>query len=287
MTLREDAINAIFHTPRNDGGFDGPVRLVLRQFGKRRPAVILAFPPKAAGTFFRTAAILAVNGRLVRTVHAQGGRDAQLYLPTFLAYYSGALPGKTLVGHVHMQALPANIHFLEAFDIRPIVMMRNIPDMLASYWDMLDSDPAARKDGLNCLIPEDFPELAADAKADFMGPWYASYFATWMGYAETDPERVCVLHYHDFKAEPAATLQRAVEHARVSTTRQHCQEALDRVWAARGDYRYNKGAHGRGATYFNANHIARLERMLGHYQNLGPHMDELLGRGEFAAAKAA
>ena len=51
--------------------------------------MVLAFAPKAAGTYLRSAAIAAMDGQLVRTVHAQGGRDASFYLPTFLLYYAG------------------------------------------------------------------------------------------------------------------------------------------------------------------------------------------------------
>jgi hypothetical protein len=105
---------------------------------------------------------------LLRAVHALGGRDATPYLPTFISYFSGNLTPQPMVAHMHMQALPANVNFLEAFDIRPIVMTRSIPDMLASYWDMLESDPESRKDGLNCLIPDDFPEMAQTRKADFL-----------------------------------------------------------------------------------------------------------------------
>ena len=87
--LDSDAVNLVFKQPRPDGGFDGEPRVALRRLGKQRPCVILAFPPKAAGTYFRTAIIAAVGGQLVRVVHAQGGRDATPYLPTFVAYFSG------------------------------------------------------------------------------------------------------------------------------------------------------------------------------------------------------
>ncbi len=289
--LTDDTLKAIFYEPGNDGAFFGQARLHLRKLGRLRSCVLLVFPPKAAGTFFRTAVIHAVDGKLVRVVHAQGGRDAQLYLPTLAAYYLGGISNHTLVSHVHMQALPANVHMLEAFDIRPIVMTRSIPDMLASYWDMLDRDPVAQKDGLNCLIPPGFPELPKAAKADFMvdimGPWYASYFATWMAYAEAEPERVCVLRYRDFKADPAATMECALAHARLPRTREQCQEALDKVWDVRDSYRFNKGERGRGRSYFGDDHIARLRRMLGHYPNLAAHMGELLGEDEMAASRAA
>ena len=288
--LSNESVNAIFAQPRPDGGHDGQIRVHLRKLGRNRPVVLLAFPPKAAGTYFRTAVVWAVSGQLVRAVHALGGRDAQPYMPTFVSYFSGAVTNLTMVAHIHMQALPANIQFLEAFDIRPIIMTRSIPDMLASYWDMLEKDAEARKDGLNCLIPPDFCDLPRGAKADFLidilGPWYASYFATWYRYAKSDPERVCILSYDEFRDDPADTLMRAVAHARLPRTHAQCETALERAWDMRDRCRYNKAESGRGAQYFSPEHIARLERMLGVYSHLAPHRHELLALGSPALAQA-
>jgi hypothetical protein len=274
------SLTALFVSPANDGKFPRNVQATLTRLGQRRPVVLLAFPPKSAGTYLRTAICDAVNGQLVRVGHAQGGRDTTPYLPTFLHYYSGGVCTGPMVGHAHMQALAANRHFLEAFDIKPVIMLRSIPDMLASYWDMLETDAQARQDGLNCLIPENFAEMTAAAKADFMidvlGPWYASFFATWLRYAEERPGRVCVLTYNEFKSDPAATMERALAHARLPRTRAQCAQSLDRAWATRSSLRFNKGEAGRGSRYFAPGQRNRLARMLGHYKQLASMMDVLL-----------
>ncbi|MGD0190092.1 MAG: hypothetical protein ABSD74_05080, partial [Rhizomicrobium sp.] len=131
------AVRAAFAQPDNNGEFTGEFGAYLAELSARRGAVVFTFPPKAAGTFLRTAAITAIDGQLMRIAHAQGGRDGQPYLPLLVGYYSGLMGEKTLVTHIHMLALPANRRLIEVFDLRPIAMMRSIPDMLASYWDML------------------------------------------------------------------------------------------------------------------------------------------------------
>ena len=159
------AIDAAFAQPDSDGRFSGVFADYLRGLGMRRPVLFFAFAPKAAGTFLRSAAIDAVGGQLVRVVHAQGGRDAQPYMPIFLNYYLGGLCEGPLVAHAHMQALPANRRFLEAFGIKPIIMLRPIADMLASYWDMLMQSAEARAEGLNCPIPETFTDFDSVEKS--------------------------------------------------------------------------------------------------------------------------
>ena len=184
-------MHAIFEVPSPEGVFKPKFAAYFRALGRKRPLLLLAFAPKAAGTFFRQAAMEALGGgRLIRFTHAQGGRDGTPYLPTFIAAYLDAQKPPS-VGHLHMQALPANRHFIDMFGLKPVIMLRDIPDMLASYWDMLDTDPVARADGLNCPIPDDFVSLSREEKADFMtdvvAPWYMSYFATWKTFHDDAP----------------------------------------------------------------------------------------------------
>ena len=281
-TFDSNSINLLFQRPDTDGAFKGAALVQMRALGKRRPILLLCFAPKAAGTFFRQVAIEAVNGGVFRVTHAQGGRDATPYLPAFVACYLDAA-ARPVVVHIHMQALAANRNFLDAFGLKPVIMLRSLPDMLASYWDMLDTDPAARADGLNCLIPSDFVSKSREAKADFMvdivAPWYASYFATWKDYADAAPETVCVLRYDAFRAEPAATVHRALTHAGFAVSRETCDAAAEKVWSERDAFRFNKGVGGRAETYFSPAHIERLARMLAQYPQLVPWMGELIGDG--------
>jgi hypothetical protein len=277
----QNAIAAAFAQPDADGSFNGAFGAYLKRIGAQRKAVVFVFPPKAAGTFLRTAAIAACDGQLLRIVHAQGGRDAQPYLPLLVDYFTGGLTPKTLVAHIHMQALAANCHILEAFGIRPIIMLRSIPDMLASYWDMLDTDARARQDGLNCSIPENFLDLPREVKADFcidmLAPWYAGFYATWLDYAAREPKTVLLLHYAQMRDDPAGTLERALTHAGIEVSQERCGQATEEAWSERHSLRFNKGEAGRGQTYFDSSHGRKLERLLSYYPVLAPWRVQLLG----------
>jgi hypothetical protein len=280
MDLEPNAIGAAFAQPNNDGSFSGAFAEYLAELGRRRPAIVFAFPPKAAGTFLRTAAVLAIDGQLMRIVHAQGERDAQPYLPLLVSYYLGGMTDKTLVAHVHMQALQANRYFIEAFDLKPIVMLRSIPDMLASYWDMLESDDAALADGLNSHFPPHFRALQHEEKADYLvdilGPWYVGYYATWLEYAEASPARVCVLNYDALLQQPALLLEQALAHARTPRPREICEAAIEAIWREKALFRFNRGELARGRTYFSETQRARIRRMLSYYPVLDRSADLLL-----------
>ena len=275
----ERAIRAVFALPRPDGSFEGPMLEYLQEAGARRPMLLLTFAPKAAGTYFREAALETLNGQLVRLVHAQGGRDGALYLPNILLCCLDA-EAPDSVTHVHMQALTANRNFIAALGLRPVIMIRNLADMLASFLDMLENDPAAREEGLNCQVPANFTEFERARKLDFMidvvAPWYASYFATWKSFSDDAPDTVCVLHYRDFCREPADALWTALAHAGFVVSHTECEDALAKVWAQRGAHRFNQGVAGRGKSYFAPAHMDRLRRMLAYYPQLESWMPDLL-----------
>jgi hypothetical protein len=288
------AVASAFSLPQDDGTFDDEFAAYLAEVSQKKPVVLLPFAPKSAGTFLRSAVIEATGGQLVRCVHALGGRDGQLYLPVFLRYYLGGVCEGPLVSHVHMQAFPATCRLIEALSLKPAIMIRPIPDMLASLWDMLLHDPAARTAGIapdagrkvqfkidiNCDIPEGFIAFADDRRADFLidmiGPWYASYYATWLEYAQVRPEAVLVMRYRDFKADPAVALASLLDHVGLPRPPAACQAAIDAVWQERNRFRFNKGVAGRGRTYFDADHIAKLARMLSYYPVLEAYKGELL-----------
>jgi hypothetical protein len=286
--IDNNAIQAIFAQPAPDGAFEGDYLKYLRSIGGRRTILFLAFAPKVAGTFFRQAAMHAVNGDLYRTSHAQGGRDGVPYLPNLLACYLDK-ELRAVVVHIHMQAFAANRHLMSAFGIRPVIMLRNIPDALASFWDMLESDPVARAQCLNCVVPDNFVELSRAQKADFVvdiiAPWYASYFASWKSFADETPEQLCVLRYGDFCRDPAQAIHQAVAHAGFAASQGDCAAAVERVWQERDKFRYNKGAEGRGKSYFSASQLAEISRKLSHYPQLEAWLPDLMASANMEAKK--
>lgn len=276
----DKAVQAIFALPRPDGSFEGPISDYLRAVGARRQLLLLAFAPKAAGTFFREAAIKVLNGQLIRLVHAQGGRDGTPYLPNALTLFLDPAASET-IAHVHMQALAANRNFIDALGLKPIIMIRDIADMLASFLDMLERDPVARAEGLNCQVPDNFLQFDRPRKLDFMidviAPWYASYFATWKTFVDDAPDTVCVLNYGDFCRDPVDGLWTALAHADFVISHDECEKALAAVWDDRANYRFNKGLPGRGKSYFSLAQMARLRRLLEYYPQLESWLPELLG----------
>ena len=91
--------------------------------------------------------------------------------------------------------LPANRHFIEALDLKPVIMIRahsRHAGVLCST--MLEDQPLRPDNWLNIQVPQHYPGFSAERKGDFMidmiAPWYVSYFATWLDYAARRAGRV-------------------------------------------------------------------------------------------------
>jgi hypothetical protein len=245
--------------PRSDGLFEGALKDFVEDISRRKPTILCVFPPKCGGTFLRAAACYAVGGKLIRSVHAQGGREAQLYLPVFLQYYCDGFGEAPMITHVHMQARPGNCHFIEAFHLKPVIMVRSIPDMLVSLMDMFAGSEGAGEN-ICCEVPDDFDGFSDAKKGDFLidmfAPWYVGFFASWFGYAVRNPGVVLILHFADLAADPAPMLGRLLAHSGLPQTPEVCQNAVKIAWQKRNDYRFNKGVGGRGRAFFSPQQLS-------------------------------
>ena len=90
------------------------------------------------------------------------------------------------------------------------------------------------------------PRCRAEAKGDFlvdmMGPWYASYFATWLEYAAEAPERVLVLDYDEFPRRSRRRRWKSCWPIPACRARARaCQAALDAVWEEREQFPLQQG----------------------------------------------
>lgn len=124
-------------------------------------------------------------------------------------------------------------------------MIGKMADTLASLLDMLEVDPVARAEGLNCQIPANFCDLDRADKLDFMidviAPWYASYCATWKSFVDEVPGAVCVLRYEESRRDPAEALRTAVSHAGFITTLFRCRQSPKRGVARKGEPSLQQG----------------------------------------------
>jgi hypothetical protein len=192
LQLPQAGLQLLFLLPNIHGAYPPEVVAQVRRLTQKRRYVFLAFPPKCGGTFIRDVVgrVSGAGPNPFRPGHAMGGRDVTPYLPQLAAQMLSPTGPEAFMTHAHMIAHFSNIQLLNLFGIRPVVMKRNIPDMLCSFADMVRSEAQDASGGYNwsllCGVPTDpsFTALDDDARADFLvyhqAPWFIQFYASWL-----------------------------------------------------------------------------------------------------------
>ena len=99
--------------------------------------IFIACVPKSASTFLKNLLVNLTGFQDVFMVYAAGQTEHELYLPTVreFAHFD-------TVTQQHCRASDANVHIMQAFGIRPIVLVRDIFDSVVSLLDFYNNQGA-------------------------------------------------------------------------------------------------------------------------------------------------
>src|SRR5207247_8907189 len=92
--------------------------------------LFIAWVPKSASIFLYNLLVNLQGYRDLFTVYAAGQSEHEIYVPTLRE--SAHLDTVT---QQHCRAADANVHLMQAFGIRPVVLIRNIFDSVMSLLD--------------------------------------------------------------------------------------------------------------------------------------------------------
>jgi len=149
---------------------DFTTEITPEQLGRH---LFIACVPKSASTFLKNLLVNVTGYRDLFTVYAAGQSEHELYLPTLRE--SAHLDTVT---QQHCRASDANVHLMQAFGIRPVVLVRNIFDSVMSLLDFYNQGAFQ-----NSYFRADWPALDEETKIDLLIenviPWYFQFVASW------------------------------------------------------------------------------------------------------------
>jgi hypothetical protein len=221
--------------------------------------LLLACFPRSGSTFLASILAHLPGFQKVSLVPGYGRREQELALELLLAAHQST--GNYVAQH-HVRYSDQTAHLLAAFGLQPIVLVRNIFDVVVSVRDHLKTGATVIAQG---FVPPDLPfkpdEEIDRFIADLLVPWYLNFFASWAGCPD------CIqVTYEALIADPAATV--ALLQNRIGLTATDADIA-NAIAVARGNpasTRLNVGIAGRGKEL--SPHVARRIRALaGHYSD--------------------
>lgn len=260
----QSAPNILIHCVMNSGGrgelADFAPDINEDDLGEH---IFIACMPKSGSTFLKHALHRLTGWREASLTFAFLQNEEELYLP-----FLRAVARTETITQQHCRATIPNIQLMQAFTIRPIVLVRNLFDTIVSYTDFFDSGAT-----VNTFFGgrwENFErERRIDLMIDHFVPWYLAFYASWSDAMARGQLDCLLLRYEEMIADKPKALARIADFYALDIPDAECEAAVAAIEgdADKNKTRYNKGVAGRGDELSDAQ-CERIRRLAAYYHDV-------------------
>ena len=221
--------------------------------------IFIACVPKTASTFLKNLLVNLTGYRDLFTVYAAGQSEHEIYLPTLCEFAH-----VDTVTQQHCRAADANVHLMQAFGIRPVVLVRNIFDSVMSLLDFYNHG-AFR----NSFFKADWPALDDETKIDLLIenviPWYFQFVSSWDLVEKQDRLEIHWLTYEELIADKTSVVLKILEFYGLGASRRGVEQRIKTIESNERKIRFNKGVTGRGKSGLNDRQKEQIRRLTRYY----------------------
>ena len=219
--------------------------------------LFIACVPKSASTFLKNLLVNLTGYCDLFTVYAAGQSEHEIYLPTLQEFAH-----LDTVTQLHCRASDANVHLMQAFGIRPVVLVRNVFDSVMSLLDFYNKGAFQ-----NSYFRADWQTLDEEVKIDLLIeniiPWYFQFVASWDLVEKQNRLEIHWLTYEELVADQVSSALRVLEFYGLGASRRGVEQRIAEIQSEKRKIRFNKGVVGRGSSGLNdrqKEHVRRLTR---------------------------
>ncbi|MDC1287111.1 sulfotransferase domain-containing protein [Gammaproteobacteria bacterium] len=223
---------------------------------KRQPGIIIACMPKSGSTFLTNALSDITHSRLITPTNGGPQDEQNLDYPTLVDLF-----GTRFVAHIHLKASDTNVQKIVDFGLKPVVLVRNLFDVVVSINDHL-----AREDtkAFNIYIDKNFLELTKaeqyDRIIDLVLPWYINFYVSWSSVKSIDPYW---LNFEDLISDNQGSIEGILDYCGISQDPDKIGNAIANL--PKNRTRFNRGVGGRGRKELSATQIDRILKLTKYY----------------------
>ena len=229
------------------------------QLGKH---IFIACVPKSASTFLKNVLGSVTGYRELFTVYAAGQSEHEIYLPTLRE-----MAQANTVTQQHCRASDANIHLMQGFNIRPIVLVRNIFDSVMSLLDFYNLGAFQAS-----FFRGEWPLLNEDTKIDLLIehviPWYFQFVASWDLAEKQKRIELTWLTYEELVADKPGAVLKVLEFYGLGAPRRGVEQRVKQMESEAQKIRFNKGLTGRGKLGLNQQQQNRIRRLARYHPSV-------------------
>jgi len=226
------------------------------QNDQHKTHLLVACMPKSGSTYLSAILSNLEGFQQGILVHSAGRREQELDVLQ-MALYDNA----NYVAQHHVRYSQGTQELLNKFDVKPIVLVRNVYDAMVSIRDHFRNESTEKPMGYAFPYMKDWPdEKLEEFIVDIFMPWYLNFFLSWK-----ESNNSCWLTYEELIADPQATLGKIDRHFALGLDEQDMKKAIER--ASVGFTRKNVGKSGRG-DQLNDYCKNRIERLIQYYDGI-------------------
>lgn len=234
-----------------------------RTLGKPGDYLLVACMPKSGSTFL-TNVVAELSGYSKNSLtYAYMQSEQDLYLPKLIDAWS-----YPCVTQQHVRATAANLDLIRRFSIRPMVLLRNVFDVVVSLRDHIH-----RESEQNPIFytPAGFFDMDEARQFDCiieLGiPWYLGFIASWNDAQQNAGIDLLQVTYEDLIADKPGVIADVMQHFGLPRTSDEIATVLERI-DGQGRNRLNKGVAGRGIESLTSEQRGRIEEMASFYSHV-------------------
>ncbi len=221
--------------------------------------IFIACVPKSASTFLKNLLVSLTGYRDVFMVYAAGQSEHELYLPTLRE-----AAHLDTVTQQHCRASDANVQMMQAFDIKPVVLVRNIFDSVMSLLDFYNKGAS-----YNSFFRADYQSLDEETKIDLLIdnviPWYFQFVASWSLVEKQKSLEIFWLGYEDLIADKPSVIQNVLKFYGLGAALRGIEQKIKETELEGRKTRFNKGVAGRGESGLSDRQKERIRRLARYY----------------------
>lgn len=159
---------------------------------------------------------------------------------------------KNTVSQHHVKGTPRNVALLKHYDVKTIILTRDIHDVIMSIRDHIINEDHRSPLG---YVPTHYFDMSESEKLTFiiriMVPWYFSFYMSWLEAAQTEFD-VKWVRYEDLFGAHISSMQDILSFCGTQSDEDIIEAASETVKKNRA--RFNVGKSGRGDANLNASH---------------------------------
>lgn len=230
---------------------------------KRSNYILVSCLPKSGSTFLSKMLSQILDFDYATFVSYHGRIEQDLYEPKLIDEY-----GKGFIIHQHLRAGTRHLELIKKYDLKVIVLTRNIYDIIVSFYDHIHNENPI---WFMIYVDQNFFDLESTIKMDmvidFLTPWIINYYVSWMKLDQNNSCNIYWLTYEEFIPNKKEHLNKIIQHCGYSTNESKIDEVLERKQSTKS-MRINKGVSGRGVKALSSEQKERIQRFAQYYPDI-------------------